>query len=451
MACLCLSLAVYGCGGGSQRTPTTSLAAAASARAAAVVADISVGTNPYHEVFRRPAWTEHPCKVIAGFPCDAPALNLTLGGNYAADLAADSASWASYKPGIVYWVPGTNLLLLTLRSVAPVLCSGECDLKDGYGGPSASHGIATSGAAAAACADCYVLVIQDAPAADGNAVEYVASQLPWVDFLAGTNLSGAGNPFDTSNFALENYQQPTQHLADSGRLFFAASGDDAVTASYDGAVGPGYSLPPWVVTVGGMTATNPFPDSLAKDCNAIDVLSGAPAEILGAFSQNLPTPETVDGYKIQRGTSFAAPQMAAYFGQALARVRQRLGDTRADGALWAGAPQASGWLQDGVLTAVEMRGVFSQAAHYFQPSEFSAACEAEMDQKFLAMTSIPVSQRPVSATPWVDMGWGYVGPQETALSTAALLGAATLAPKQDAALAYMDGFMSARENLFPIP
>lgn len=44
-----------------------------------MVADIGLGTNPYHEAFRRPQWTEHPCEVVTGLPCEMPALNLTLG------------------------------------------------------------------------------------------------------------------------------------------------------------------------------------------------------------------------------------------------------------------------------------------------------------------------------------------------------------------------------------
>lgn len=430
--------------------------AKAKLTAGAVVADISVGTNPYHEAFRRPGWTKPPCKVIPAIPCDLTELDLTLGEDYAANLAADAAVWASYQPGKVYWVPGTNLLLLTLRSVGPVLCPAGCNLHDGYGGTDAYHGIATSGAMALACRDCYVLVIQDAPTADGAAVEHVATELPWVDFVASTTLSGTGNPggvIDGTlwdwNLLMPSYQQSTRDLSASGRMFFAATGNYAAGGMMPDPI-QGYDYPPWVVAVGGMAARNPFPDGVEKDCNAIEAMSGVPVEMLGEFSQNLPLAESIDGYDVKSGTSYSAPQLAARFGQALANVRSELGDTRAPGALWAGKATGSGALADGELTAEEMRGAFAAAARYVHPADFNAGCIAELAQRDPVL-SVVAPKRPVTATPWVDMGWGYVGAEEAAGAADVILGRSSAGQKPAAAVTFMDGFMAARAAVFPSP
>lgn len=428
------------------------------AAAAAVIADISVGTNPYHEAFRRPRWTKHPCKVIPAIPCDLTELKLTLGDDYAANLAADAAVWASYQPGKIYWVPGTNLLLLTLRSVGPVLCPAGCSLNDGYGGADAFHGIATSGTMSMACQDCYVLVIQDAPAADGAAVEHVATALPWVDFVTSTTLSGTGNPFGVFDGTLwewtllmPSYQQATRDLSDTGRMFFAATGNYVAGGMMDVAgPDPGYTYPPWVVAVGGMAARNPFPDAVEKVCNAIEVLSGIPAEMIGDFSQNLPLAESVAGYDVVSGTSFSAPQLAARFGQALANVRSELGDTRAPGALWAGKATGSGALADGLLTADEMRKAFAAEARYVEPTDFNPGCIAELARRDPVMGVI-APKRPATATPWVDMGWGYVGAEEAAVAADAILGRGSAEQKPDAAVTFMDAFMAARAAAFPSP
>lgn len=450
LACALLSLSA--CSGGSQ----DEAAPKAKLRAGAVVADISPGTNPYHEAFRRPGWTKHPCKVIPAIPCDLTELDLTLGDDYAANLAADAGVWASYEPGKVYWVPGTNLLLLTLRSVAPVLCPAACNMHDGYGGTDAYHGIATSGAMAMACQDCYVLVIQDAPTADGAAVEHVATELPWVDFVASTTLSGTGNPggvIDGTlwdwNLLMPSYQQSTRDLSASGRMFFAATGNFAAGGMMPDPI-QGYDYPPWVVAVGGMAAGNPFPDAVEKTCNAIDVLSGVPAEMLGEFSQNLPLGESIDGYDIKSGTSYSAPQLAARFGQALANVRSELGDTRAPGALWAGKATGSGALADGELTAEEMRNAFAATARYVAPTDFNPGCIAELAQRDPVL-SVVTPKRPVTATPWVEMGWGYVGAEEAVGAADVILGRSSAGQKPAAAVTFMDGFMAARAAVFPSP
>jgi hypothetical protein len=411
-------------------------ASVAPTRASAVVADISPGTNPYHEVFRRPGWTEHPCTVIPTLPCDMPAMPLTLGDDYTASLQADldSGLWDSYERGVVHWVPGTNLLLLTLRSWEQDIP----DLKDGHGGVNAFHGLGTSGSIAQGCPDCYVLVVQDRSSNDGEPIRHIAANLPWVDFVASTNIPGVDD--GTYN----RYAAATFDLAATGRLFFAAAGNYVVTGA-TGYQPPaeqtmlGYDLPPWVVLVGGSYKSAPLTSGGYEVCNAVASLAGRPPEIMGEYAQWLPAVESVRGYKIWRGTSFATPQVAARYAHALIEVRRRLGDTRAPNALWAGEPRPTPYLADGRLHASELRHVLSRTAQLYDTTAARPKCIAR--QK-------PYSV-PASLTPWVDLGWGYLGTAEAEQGAAVITGEASLPKKPAAAEKHMALLLRARQLVYP--
>jgi len=414
-------------------------ALAASTRVTAVVADISAGTNPYHEVFRRPTWTQHPCTVIPGFPCDAPALNLTLGDDYAADLAADQAIWSQYRPGTIYWVPGTNLLLTTMRSWDGF----GLDIHNGYGGKDVFHGLGTSSAAAIACPACYVLVIQDSNSIDGVPIQYVADHLPWVDFVVSTNVPG---PVGSQQAFIEHYAAATRALADSGRIFFAATGD-IVTFATDVRIGPPpteYDAPPWVVMVGGAYEDlGALSDGYYTACHATDAQAGRPADFAAEFLQLVAAVETVHGYTWFAGTSGSAPQLAGRFAQALRGLRAAKGDHRGPGLLWTGTPIASPALKDGKLTAEEMRTAFAGAARYWHGREIDAACAGYVATFELGLTPMPV------ALPWANFGWGYVGRQETDDSLSILLGTKIPLAKPLQATDFMNAFMLARKQAFP--
>jgi len=411
---------------------------AATPRVTAVVADISPGTNPYHEVFRRPTWTEHPCTVIPGFPCDAPALNLTLGDDYLADLAADALVWKQYRRGVIYWVPGTNLLLTTMRSWDGF----GLDVHDGFGGKDVGHGLGTSSAAAVACPGCYVLVIQDSNSIDGVPIQEVADHLPWVDFVVSTNVPGQ---LGSQQAFLEHYAAATRALADSGRFFFAASGD-FVTFATDERVGPPsieYDAPPWVVMVGG--AYEDLAPFGFTACHATDAQAGKPADFAGEFLQLAPAVETVAGYTQFGGTSASAPQIAGRFAHALRGIRQVKGDHRGPGLLWTGVPSPSPALKDGKLTAEELRTAFAGAGRYWHGREIDPACAAWL---VFGSTSYTPAVIPMGL-PWAQMGWGYVGRDEAQNAIAIVLGTRQPDVKPLQAILFMNSFMELRKGAFP--
>lgn len=161
-------------------------------------------------------------------------------------------------------------------------------------------------------------------------------------------------------------------FAESGRLFFAASGN-AFVLSLTGHLPPGppvtgYDVPPWVVPVGGGLKRIDRAQPL-DDCNLVSPYAGKPAEFVGDFTQRLPAVESVAGYREMSGTSFATPQVATRFARALVGVRERFGDTRARGALWAGPARPSRVLDDGRLTASELRDVLAGTAELFATTD----------------------------------------------------------------------------------
>lgn len=379
---------------------------------AVVVADIGPGVNPYHESFRRPDWTEHPSLRIPGFPANATALNLTLGDDYAASRKADEAVWNAYETGVLYWVPGTNLLLLTTRE-KPYLPDGNANT---------FHGTGSADAVNQACPDCYVLAVMDGWSLDGTPLQHIADELPWVDFAVSTNVPGD----NVAAHLRRGYHKASKAFSDTGRLFFGFSGNSAVAAEgflvYPGTGGPHHN-----VLVGGAHS----------DCQAHDLIASKPVEFVGNFTQRLAKTESVDEWVVFSGVSFATPAVAGAFGNALLQIRRALPPTTGEAnTLWSGAPLDGPWLDDGKLTGQDLRHAMSLVASWFPTTGATLPC------------SWSHTAAPVSPTPWIEMGWGYVGPQEAQMVAAVVLGEAPLPQKPAPAVAYMNGLMLARRAAF---
>lgn len=411
-----------------------------AAGAAVVVADISPGTNPYHEAFRRPGWTEHPSRSIPGFPADVPALPLTLGDDAAAALAADQAVWASYRKDQLYWVPGTNLLLFTANNY-----TGP-DTPDGRTGPLGVHGSRTSSVVAASCPDCWVLVVQDWRGLGGAFLATVLDRMPWVDLVTQTNFP-ATDADVVDFYTTAPPAQATRALERSGRQYFAGTAN-GILLSLGDVLGPipvhNYDVPPWVVSVGGVYRRYfyEFSQTAYESCHLIEHFSGKPAEFVGNWQHRVAAPLGVRDYAYVSGTSFATPEVAGRFGQVLLELRRALGDSRAPGALWAGAPVAgSAALADGRLTPAELRAAMAQTAQYFSTADFDDACLATLLATGRVVT-------PASPAPWIEMGWGYVTPESVPDALALLLGQGGPEAKPAAASAWMQAVMAVRSAIY---
>jgi hypothetical protein len=394
-----------------------------------VIADVSPGTNPYHVAHRRPTWTDPPWLRVPAMP-ELPALRLTFTGDLEADLAADEEAWAAYEPGVVHWVPGTNLLLLTLEAY-PGQPSGH--------NVRSTHGIATAGAVSEACPGCYVLVVQDWGGIDGQAMQHIADRLPWVDLAVSTSF-GFNNVEYAGAAAEEGYAAGTRALWDRGGLAFGPTGNGLVTpnAQY---LGPTFSmhfvsLPPWVVMVGGSESA----------CNAVPPAASKPPEFVSDYTQALPSAGNETSRALVGGTSFSTPKAAGLFGQALSRVRQALPGTVADGALWKGEPGPGPWLADGALTNAELREAMAQAAVHFATADYVAPPGCPLSPPHRVTIDPPPA--PASATPWTEMGWGHLGPEQAGLAADRILAGA--APARDpATVAWMGALAEARAAAYP--
>lgn len=424
-----LAVAAAGCVGGppaSALQPDDAAAADPAPRVAVVVADLGGGGNPYHELHRRPTWLEHPSTLLPGFPPDVPALNLTFGEDYQANLEADEAVWSAVETGRLYWIPGTNLLSYSHRPYASVPV--------GHGGPS-THGVATVAAVTAACMDCYVLYIQDVESLDGASLELIADQMPWVDFVVSTNFPGEvqyGQEFPYVGGS-PAYQHATRRLHEQGRLFFAATGNTPV----NGLVNPtapypifDYNHPPWVVNVGGAQS----------GCGSAVQTAGTLPELVGDFTQELPRVETTTEDVYPQGTSFATPQVAGRAGAVLQGLRERLGDTRDDGALWAGDAGPGPFLEDGRITQEEIRFVLQRSAEHFTTTEFDPLGTECMGQ---------VSIRPVGPAPVADLGWGYPSQATVDAAIGQLLGESEVPQRDQITVEAMQAQMALRHRMYP--
>lgn len=93
------------------RSATTATAEIWAFRPHVVVGVADSGFNVYHEVYRRPDLTAHPCSYVQGYPCDIPALELTLDApTWEEAFQADIDKWEAIEPGDRYWIPGTNII-----------------------------------------------------------------------------------------------------------------------------------------------------------------------------------------------------------------------------------------------------------------------------------------------------------------------------------------------------
>lgn len=389
----------------------------------AVIADLSTGTNPYHEVFRRPLWTRHPSTVIPGFPADAPALPLSFGDDLEANLEKDRELWLALQPGVVYWIPGTNLLYARTRyfsDVTPELPGQPTSGQSPY--ELANHGTLTAGVIAAACPQCYLLIVSDPEGGSAYSLDYAAGHAAWIDVATSTQQLVLSTDVDyvpgIFQQLLGEYAAAARRWTDLGRIFFNASGNNPVTDSIN--------LTPDFTLVGGAYAA----------CRGAELQAGRPAEFVAEYVAEAPASNSTTGFETHSGTSFSAPLAASHFAQALRQVRGVLGDRRSAGTYWAGPAQSSAPLADGVLDRAELYDSFAQVAELFTAAEFSGPC---------GNAGIPVS-----AMPWLDLGWGYVGSDQAAAAAALILGNQTAPAKPAAQAQFMQAWLALRAALGPV-
>lgn len=363
-----------------------------------VVAIIDTGINPYHEIFRMPNMTAHPSAWLEGFPEDIPALNLTFAEQYADCYEADKEEWAAIKDGELVWFPGTNVMGVAakrspLDSAYPILDNG-------------AHGTWVAGSVMEACPEAIIVSIQVNEDIDIVAANEWAAKQPWIDIVT-TSWGKYLEEYPTETDLGINHAE--QLVYEAGKIQTNSAGNEPVPYLQDEHGGP-Y----WNIAVGGAFS----------GINGDAYIAAKLPDVVSDFTQDhLAKQKSINGYETVSGTSFSCPRVAGTIAKALYDVRAALNYTGIirNGSLVETAP-SSGMLDDGKLTAGEVRTALNHSAIYWTTTDFQPG----------NIDAIPIN--PVA--PWLQMGWGYVNKTMAPTIAGIILGTMEAPAKDAAAVAY---------------
>lgn len=380
---------------------------AAPAKARVVIADIDSGTNPYHVHFALPggiAASDLTDFVNADTGAAPVPVRLTSAGTFEERLTADQPVWDGLERDVLYYFEDTRLLGISFLADA----SDENPILDV---PNGSHGTATSGAVIDANPDAIVVLVEGVGTPDGEA--WVARQ-PWIDLVTMSYGPPGSVPLSGNVLGLTTHVQ-TKDMWAAGMVPVGAADNTPSLAPNDETAGP-----PWVVGVAG--------DHVETGCR--DHVSGSLPDFTANFTQTLPNADSVDERHTTSGTSFATPTTAGTFSAALLGIRQAW---QHEGGIEAGALAISPSGER--LTNWGLREAFNRTAYYFVFEQCPAAGGTEQ----------PVNP----AAPWLQMGWGHVGPEIVNATRDHILGV-VVAPDKPEARAFQEGMMAYREQLWSI-
>lgn len=366
-------------------------------------------------------FTKHPSSYIPGFPEDAEALVLTVGGGYYKSLD-DTRVWSKGHAAIPlnkwFWVPGTKLIgAIDTSDTAAINSAADATPlwdDDGHGSGSASVAV---GNLYGTCPRCLLVF---AESLSGDSAFFSET---WIDFVSvsGGSLGNVGVPDagqlgfgDTTKAATER-GQTIAYAAGNGNANAYESPEQTYTGDNTG--------PHWLVTVGAVSKGSD--SSILTSGKTVDWSSYGSGPIQATCRNNY------QGNCGHSGTSAATPISTGVMANTLLNARIALNDgdagqktpAQANGkraAVAVGTPVAdSPWLADGVLTRPELWRV-------------SWLCASQLG------TSVGYpGSGPRSAADHVYAGYG-IADAAAALcaSNAVVTGAAT--PDRAAADAFMD-------------
>lgn len=341
-----------------------------------VIAVADTGINPYHDDFAAATYAregidgaalfaQHPSTYLEGYPEGAPALNLTIDGNYNAAMDADAFS--AVAGNTLYWIPGTKIIgAYDTGASSGVTGAGDTTPildEDGHGTASAS---VSTGNIFGSCKSCLLVAVE------GLSEEWVLSQ-SWIDIS--TNSFGAiGN----IGFPVISREDATRAATERGQsvLYAAGNGNANAFLTPQQTYLPNTTGPDWTMTVGAIHNNN-FPAPEGE--NSAIVGSGKPVDISSFGLGNIPAAchTDVDGNCGFSGTSAATPITAGHLGKIVETAREMLGDTNRVGTMRVGGdgPEGRGvvafsdtpvadnaYLSDGEFTRAEAWHILFQAA-----------------------------------------------------------------------------------------
>ncbi len=363
-----------------------------------IVAVPDSGVNPYHAVYHRPQLTAHPCTYIRDYPCDIPALELTLdASSWQEAFQADKEKWEAIRPGDRFWIPGTNLIT--------VMC------QEPYTGSTATSGVGATGVD-----HC---ILDDSSMHGTGSTSSVLSENPeaLLIFEEGNSnhdsLIDGTFPIDVINFswgAAVPLAGTNLLQTDYAPFFVAASGNEgAFPVLLDG-----QKSHPSVINVGGADGASQTEPGYSSWKTA-DFVS----EYCRPTAQTRSLTETRERYC---GTSFPAPTLAGALSKIILGLRKSSGYT--------------GSIQDGMvdpllgISKADVRDALNRTATYEATGPFPA------DPEYVPL---------VESAPFYQYGWGYFAREQVPAALECIL--SDVCPdKPDAAVAYMDALWTYRET-----
>lgn len=374
-----------------------------------VVAVPDSGINPYHEIFRRPNRTMHPCKYIEDYPCDVPALRLSIGrhDSYRKAVLADLEVWQDVKPGDWYWIPGTSIIAIgcdsarTGASHTDGVAEGLCGLdeNDDHG-----TGIASS-------------ILMENP--DALLVVYESHA------QGHTGLDESGIPIDIYSHS-NGFNGPSPYVGPLGPMlepfngiYVRAAGNqpDTTFDKYTRAR-------PDVIAVGGaFPADRTVPALTTKTMDVASYFSrpGASSSSLTAYREDF------------EGTSLAAPTVAGALSKVILGVRQASGYT--------------GSIEDGMIDPVlgisyaDLRDAMNATADYHAEAKYPNTWQTSGNYFGYP---VPI----VEEAPWLQLGWGIYDGNVADTTLSVLLDQAEAPEKPDEARAYQEAQYELRQALY---
>ncbi|MCA1812817.1 MAG: PKD domain-containing protein, partial [Halobacteriales archaeon] len=312
-------------------------------------------------------FTRHPSDYIPGFPQDAPALKLTLGGGFWKSLD-DAAVWSRGHEVVLQkewmWIPGTKIVA-AIDATDNAAENGAADptpLFDDHGHGTASAAVSV-GNTVGTCPRCVLAFIEGLNDPQYGYVE------PWIDFLS---ISGSPQAnVDTPDLGGGAEHDPGRLAAERGQTISFAAGNGVLNAFdvTEQTYLPRSNGPDWVLRVG----------AVGTGGNRVILGTGKPVDWSSFGLGNIPA-SCRNSYAAvcqHSGTSSATPTATGVMGAALLNARIALGDAHAGQldpgavggklqAIAAGpAIPASPWLADGVLTRAELWNVTMHCASGF--------------------------------------------------------------------------------------
>ncbi len=334
-----------------------------------IVAIGDSGINPYHETYYRPQLTAHPCTYVRDFPCNIPALPLSVGKHesWEAAFAADRDLWSGLRLKQWYWIPQTVFVAVQCDGTMSLLTQAEggngiCILDD-----TNMHGTGTTSSVLSENPDA-LLIFKESNA---NMDVFQDGTFP-IDVISYSWGAAVPIPLIGGSFG-----EP---------FFVAASGNEGAFP----VVLDGRKANPRVINVGaadGATRTEPGYSGWKT------------ADFVSEYCRPTAQTRSISGVRESYcGTSFSAPTFAGALSRVILEVRQASGYNRG----------MDGDMVDPILgiTRSDVRHALNASASYEPDSPFPAGSHL-----------VPLA----TAAPYYQWGWGYMARNEVPAAVACLL------------------------------